>query len=186
MASLPNVLPATNATLANGEGVRQLCRVKRRPTGIRRSSSLESCRMELRRASRRVAIAVITISAILAICTAGARAMPTSFTCVEPEGAGVSCCIHNNVALGRVSYRERISVATACDVVRQLVAWLGIDQHTAKFYRCTAGVPGTPVLLTHSFDGYSVRLGRQGGVELSRRHSSFVTEGFSDWPVDCD
>ncbi len=100
----------------------------------------------------------------------------------------MSCCIHNSVALGRVSDRKGISVGTACDVVRKLVAWLAIDHHTATFYRCTAGVPGTPVLLTHSFDGYSVRLGTQGGVELSRRHrhSSFVTEGFSDWPVDCD
>jgi hypothetical protein len=141
--------------------------------------------MYMRRANRGVAIVAVTIAALVAVCTAGARATLASYKCVEPEGAGTSCCIHNTVGIGRVSDRKGISAATACDVVRKLVAWLKIDHHTEKFYRCTAGVPGTPVVLTHSFDGYSVKL-RQGSVELSRRHSSFVTAGFSDWPVSCD
>ena len=142
--------------------------------------------MKLRRANRGVALAGVTIGVALCPWTAGAQAGQTSYKCVESEGAGVSCCVHDVVALGRISDRKGISVAAACGVTRKLVAWLKIDDHTEKFYRCTAGVPGAPVLLSHSFDGYAVKLGRQGGVELSRRHSSFVTEGFSDWPVGCD
>jgi hypothetical protein len=119
-------------------------------------------------------------------CVGGAGASPTSYNCIEPEGAAVYCCITNSVALGRVSDLKRISVDTACDVVRKLVAWLEIDHHSEEFHRCTGGVPGEPVLLIHSFDGYSVKLGRSAGVAMSRAHSSFEAAGFSDWPVGCD
>jgi hypothetical protein len=96
-------------------------------------------------------------------------------------------CIPGTNALGFIDMHRSVSLGTACREVRKFVAWLDQDHHSSALYRCTAGVPGTPILVMHSLDGYRLSVGEGGGgLVLAKGRSSFEIAGFSGWPVGCD
>jgi hypothetical protein len=125
------------------------------------------------------------LAVVVAVAMMGA-ALLAGPSAVQAASGEPHYCLHGINSEGFILKHRNISLDAACRVVRKFVKWLGQDHHSATLSRCGPGVPGKPILLLHSFDGYRLSIPDGGGLVLSQGRSSFEIGGFSGWPTGCD